>query len=168
VHQLGRAPADRLEHTPVYDRDGRVAGSTAIGEDITARRRQELADAVRATQQAALARIGLSGLRDRVSVLMDAAVRELPAALPIEMAAVLLCRPGDDALLMAAAAGWPEGMAGGHLVDAAPGSLVHRVLEQRRPGIDDVPGRSRRTTCATAAAPWPCPSSARPTSRWAC
>ena len=123
-------------NTSLRDPDGRVIGCTAIGEDITSRRRAEVAAAARALQQSALARLGMAGLRVGVAELMNDAAALLSETLAVETAAVLRTEPRRSSLLLAAACGWPEGMAGRHRVAVAPGSLLQRVLGASEPVIE--------------------------------
>ena len=122
-------------NTALRDRDGRVVGSTSIGEDVTTRRRAELDAASRALQQDAVARLGVAGLRLGAAALMQDAMVRLKSTLGVELTSVLLGDPGEDSLLMVAGCGWPAEMVGSHRVSAKSGSLVHRIRESREPEI---------------------------------
>ena len=126
--------------TANLDRRGRVVGCTAIGEDITERRQTEAAAAARALRNAAVARLGVAGLRLDVDALTREAMPVVAEALGVDLVSALRMQD-DGSLLTVATAGWPDGFAGHHRVDAAEGSLAHRVLVGEQPVIlDDISG----------------------------
>jgi diguanylate cyclase (GGDEF)-like protein/PAS domain S-box-containing protein len=126
--------------TPMRDRRGQIVGCTAIGEDITERRQAESAAASRARRNAAVARLGIAGLRLDVGALLDEAMPVVSEALDVDLVSVLRTIPGDrGSLLAVATAGWPASLAGSYRVSAADGPLAHRVLLSELPVIvDDV------------------------------
>ena len=126
--------------TPMRDRHGQIVGCTAIGEDITERRQVEAAAASRARRNAAVARLGVAGLRLEIDALLDEATPVISEALDVDLVSVLRVVPGDEgSLLVVATAGWPEGLAGTHRVSVAEGSLAHRVMLSELPVmVDDV------------------------------
>ncbi len=125
-------------NTSLRDPDGRVIGCTAIGEDITSRRRAELAAAARALQQSALARLGMAGLRVGVAELMNDAAALLSETLAVETAAVLRTEPGRSSRCWRPPAAGPRGW------PAATGSRSPRLAAAARAGCQRAGDRGRR------------------------
>jgi diguanylate cyclase (GGDEF)-like protein/PAS domain S-box-containing protein len=120
------------------DRRGGVVGCTAIGEDITERRQAEAVRAARAHRNAAVAQLGVAGLRLDVDALTREAMPVVAEVLEVDLVSALRIQ-GDGSLLAVATAGWPEHLAGHHRVHADQGSLAHRVLVGEQPVmVDDI------------------------------
>jgi PAS domain S-box-containing protein len=98
---------------------GNVSGYVCIMRDVAQRRRTELELERRLRQQAAVAELGLQALGgERLSALMDAAVTMVSRTLGVEYAKLDQLLPGSDELVVAAGAGWGEGIVGIHRIPA--------------------------------------------------
>ena len=120
--------------TPVHDRHGNVAGCTSIGEDITDRRYAEAIAAASGRRNAAVARLGVAGVRLGADALAREAMPVVAEALEVDLVSALMMQD-DGSMLAAATAGWPEELAGHHRVHPTEGSLSHRVLVSEQPVI---------------------------------
>ncbi|MDG5817496.1 PAS domain S-box protein [Natronococcus sp. A-GB7] len=95
-------------------------------------------------RQKVVADLGRRALEtDDLEVLLDVAADALIEGLAIEHAAVLECRPADEALLRAGA-GWRAGLVGSATVSASAETLVGEVLRREEPFlVEDVRDEER-------------------------
>ncbi len=92
--------------------------------------------AARTRQQAAVAKLGGRALEGvDLSPLMDEATHHVLQDLDVQHVGILKLTARSDHLLVVAAAGWPDGVAGWSTVPAGSGSLAGYTLEVREPVI---------------------------------
>lgn len=117
----------------------------AIVRDIAARKRDEEELRRRLAQQAMVAELGQRALADvPLADLFQVAVVALRRPLGADLAELLLCQPGRDALRVQAASGWSPPL--DLEIPVTPGGLAAFVLEQPEAVIIGDPERETRFT----------------------
>jgi PAS domain S-box-containing protein len=109
--------------------DPRVQAVLVSARDVSARKAHEAALAERAREQEALAELGYRALAERdLPVFLDEVAQAVRTVLGVDVAEVLELEPGGGRLRLVAAAGWPHGLVGTAVVDAAPDTLAGYAL----------------------------------------
>src|SRR5689334_12720669 len=115
------------------DRDGRALRVVGAMMDVTERKRAEDELALRARQQAAVARLGLSALAGTgLQALFDETVRLVRETLCVQISSVMELLPGGRSLRVTAGAGCKPGVVG-HLVIGTEESHAGMALRSHGP-----------------------------------
>lgn len=133
---------------PVWGSSGSVIGTAGIASPLapsTGRSGVEPELHDRESRQSAIAAFGRHALEgNSIQSLMDEAVQLTVRVLGVEFAKILEQQPGSDSLLLAAGAGWRQGLVGTVTIDARSGSQGGYALQAREPVIvDDLASETR-------------------------
>ena len=120
----------------VRDEADQPLRTVAVIQNVTERKKHEKDLARRASQQAAVAELGMRALaEDDLQAVMNEAVTLVVRPLAVEYCELLELLPGGEELLLRAGVGWKEGLIGKEMVGAGLGSQAGYTLLSDQPVI---------------------------------
>ncbi len=138
----GRWYSARL--SPYRTTDDRIDGVVLTLVDVTEPRRARDEADRRATQQRAVAALGLAALEGEAeSALFGLACEHLAQALDAPLAKVLRWRPDDGDLLLEAGVGWHEGLVGQASVSGSDGQAGYTLAANEPVLVEDLEAEGR-------------------------
>lgn len=130
---------------PYRTEDRRIEGVVITFVDVTDLKQATEQLAVRAQQQAVIARLGARALEDpNLDSFLEQAVGEVNRTLRTDFCNVLELQPGGDVFLLRAGVGWKQGAVLQEVVSAEAGSQAGFTLTARLPVVVDDLDQERR------------------------